>query len=105
MIIEGTGKHQVHLERKEIGDHLLFVLTGGQQPHLGGMVVCEPGKDPNVIALGSHKDYIVLRPLAERACEKYKTTVAVVGGIHIDDATEEDIEKIINNCKRIESCI
>lgn len=105
MIIEGTGKHQVHLERKEIGDHLLFVLTGGQQPHLGGMVVCEPGKEPMILRLGTHKDYIVLRSLAETACEKYKTTVAAVGGIHIDHATKKDIDTIIQNCKRIESCI
>ena len=105
MITKGNGKHQVHLEIKEIGDHLLFVLTGGEQPHLGGMVVCESGKEPVVIRLGSHKDYVVLKPLAQTACEKYKTTVAAVGGIHIDDATEKDIETIVQNCKRIESCI
>lgn len=105
MITKGTGKHQVHLERKEIGDHLLLVLTGGEQPHLGGMVVCEPGKEPVVVRLGTHKDYIVLRSLAETTCEKYETTVAAVGGIHIDHATEKDIDTIIQNCKRIESCI
>lgn len=105
MSTSGTGKHQVHLEKHELGPHLLYVLKGGQTPHIGGVVLCEPGKEPQVIRLGSHKDHLVLQPLAETACEKYDTTVIVVGGIHVDNATTEDIEIILSNCKVLESCI
>ncbi len=105
MITEGSGKHRVQLEKQFIGDHLLLILQGGQRPHIGAMVVCEPGKEPALIRLGTHKDHIVLTPIAEMACKKYKTTVVAVGGIHIDDATENDIEQVIKNCKRLESCI
>lgn len=105
MITAGKGKHSVQLDRYEIGDDVLLVLQGGEKPHVGSVVVCQPGKEAHLIRLGSHKDYIVLRPIAETACEKYKTTVVAVGGIHIDNPTKQDIDIVIQNCKEIESCI
>jgi len=105
MITSGKGKHRVTLKQQNIGEDLLLVLQGGEQPHVGGVVVCEPGKKLKIIRLGSHKDHIVLESLARTAANKYETTVVVVGGIHIDCATKEDIDKIIQNCKEIESCI
>lgn len=105
MITSGMGKHQVQLEKHELGAHLLYVLKGGENPHIGGVVLCEPGKKSKSIRLGSHKDHLVLLPLAKVACEKYDTTVIVVGGIHVDNATKQDIEIILRNCKELESCI
>ena len=105
MITSGDGKHRVQLEKKMIGDHLLLILQGGEKPHIGAVVTCEPGKDTLLVKFGTHKDYIVLKPIAETACKKYNTTVVAVGGIHIDHATKEDIDLIIKNCKRLESCI
>lgn len=105
MITSGTGKHQVNLEKQRIGDHLLFVVQGGEKPHIGAVIICEPEKDAVISTLGSHKDHIVLTPLAKKACEKYQTTVVVTGGIHIDHASQKDIDLVIKNCKRLESCI
>jgi hypothetical protein len=105
MTTSGEGKHQVTLKTQEIGSDLLLVLTGGDQPHLGGMVMCEPGKESQSVISGTHKDYIVLQPLAEAACKKYQTTVIAVGGIHIENATKEDIDEVIKNCKELEKCI
>ena len=105
MITSGNGKHRVQLEKQMIGDHLLLILEGGEKPHIGSVVTCEPGKDAILVSLGTHKDYIVLKPIAETACKKYNTTVVAVGGIHIDNATREDIDLIIKNCERLESCI
>jgi len=105
MITSGIGKHRVQLEQQRIGEDILLVLQGGEKPHIGSMIVCEPGKETRVVRLGSHKDYIVLEPLAVTACEKYKTTVVAVGGIHIEQASQKDIELVIRNCKELESCI
>jgi gallate decarboxylase subunit D len=105
MIISGEGKHRVTLEKQKIGEDVLLVLQGGEQPHVGAAVVCEPGKKSKSVRLGSHKDYIVLEPLAQMASKKYNKTVVAVGGIHIENATKYDIDKIIQNCKEIESCI
>jgi hypothetical protein len=105
MTILGEGKYQVTLKKHQVGPDLLLVLTGGDQPHLGGMVMCEPGKKSQVVIRGTHKDYIVLQPLAEAACERYNTTIVAVGGIHIDHASKEDIDQLIKNCKELETCI
>ncbi len=105
MITSGTGKHWVKIEKHMVGENLLYVVQGGEKPHIGSVVVCEPGEKSNTIRLGTHKDYLVLGPIAEKACKKYDTTVVVVGGIHIDNATKEDIDIIMKNCKELESCI
>jgi len=101
MITSGEGKYQVTLEPIKIGNDLLLILKGGQKPHIGGIVICESNKKPQVIKLGSHYDHIVLEPLAIIACEKYGVTVTAVGGIHIDNATKEEIEFIVDNCNKL----
>ncbi len=105
MITSGKGKYKVWLELKKIGKDILFILGGGEQPHIGGMVVCQPGKAVEVISFLDHLDDIVLRPIAEAACEKYKTTVVAVGGVHIHNATRKEIELIVENCKELIKCI
>ena len=55
--------------------------------------------------LGNHYDYQVLTPIAEEGCKKYNKTVVAIGGIHIDNATKEEIQIIINNCKELVKCI
>ena len=100
-ISAGKGKYQVWFEKHPIGSDILFILGGGQIPHIGGIVVCEPDQPPQIIKLGNHYDHQVLQPLAETACKRYNTTIVAVGGIHIDQATKEDISKILENCKKL----
>jgi len=95
----------VWLKTEQIGKDRLYILGGGETPHIGGVVIREPGKGGRTIILGTHKDHLVLEPLAEKACEKYSATTLVVGGIHIDDASREEIETIIQNCKELMKCI
>ena len=75
MITSGDGKYKVWFEEKKIGDDILYVLGGGERTHIGGIVVCEPNKDSHVVRLEGHYDDIVLKPIAEEACKKYKTKV------------------------------
>ena len=105
MITSGDGKFKVWLEEKKIGDDLLYVLGGGERTHIGGIVFCEPNKEPQIIHLAGHYDDIVLKSIAETACKKYGTKVVVTGGIHIDNATKDDIEKLVENCRGLEKCI
>ena len=95
----GEGKYKVFLEKHQHDDDIIYIVGGGQKSHVGGMVFCEPGKKPMVIRLENHYDYVVLEPIAIAACKKYKKNVLAVGGIHIDDASKEEIEIIVNNCK------
>ena len=99
MITSGNGKYQVWLEQKKIGDNLLYILGGGEKSHIGGIVLCEPDKGIQVIRLEGHFDDIVLKPIAEKACEKYNTKVVAVGGVHVENATQEEIDLLVENCQ------
>jgi hypothetical protein len=106
----GRGKHQVVLTAIITVDGLIISLLGGDRPHVGAMAVGIPRlslKDPSktsattsVFTLVGHKDDEVARPAAERIAKILNQTVIVVAGIHIDQAEDEDIERIANNSKK-----
>ena len=105
MITSGEGKYKVFLEIKKLDDDVLLILGGGEKSHIGGIIICKPDEKTQVIKFKNHYDYVVLKPLAEAACKKYKTRVVALGGIHIDNATREEIDIIIKNCKELSKCI
>jgi hypothetical protein len=43
----------------------------------------------------------VLQPIAELACKKYKTKVIALGGVHVDHATKQEIDLLVENCKKL----
>jgi hypothetical protein len=99
MITSGKGKYKVFLERKELDDDLIYILGGGEKSHIGGMIFCEPGKEPIIIKLEGHYDYMVLEPIALKASKKYNKKVVAIGGVHVDNASKEEIEILVRNCK------
>ena len=105
MITSGEGKYKIWLEQKNIGNDKIFIVGGGEKSHIGGLVVCVPNKEPKIVRIGNHYDHIVLKPIAEKACMKYNVRIAVIGGIHIDNASKDEIDKIIENCKGFLKCI
>lgn len=105
MITSGEGRYKVWLKKEKIGTDRLYILGGGERPHIGGVVMGEPGKDVTMIRLGTHYDHLVLEPIAREASEKYQVTCVAVGGIHIDEASKAEIEIIVRNCKELVKCI
>jgi len=103
---KGAGKHQVTLQQIQLGEDILLILTGGEQPHIGATITKTPKEDIHIQQIGTHHDHIVLKPLTLKAAEKHPdNTIVATGGIHIDNATQKDIETIIENCKELETCI
>ena len=105
MITSGEGKYKVFLEKKELDDDLIYILGGGQRSHIGGVVICEPDKNSKIIRLEGHYDDIVLKPIAEAASKKYNKRVAAIGGVHVDNASQEEIDLLVKNCKELIKCI
>ena len=101
MNTSGRGKYKVWLQRHDIGDDIVFFLGGGERSHIGGVVIAEPGKKIKAIRLTGHYDDIVLQPIAEAACKKYKKKVVAIGGVHVDNATKEEINLLVENCKKL----
>ncbi|MCK5024265.1 MAG: hypothetical protein KAR56_01460 [Thermoplasmata archaeon] len=104
-IIAGNGRYKVWLEKKVLDHGLSYTLGGGEKSHIGGLVYKELDAEAKVIKVQGHYDLEVLLPIAEAACLKYKQPVVVTGGIHIDNATKDEIDIIINNCKELLKCI
>ena len=101
MITSGEGRTRVWLEVQEIGEDIVITVGGGDRPHIGGVVLKLPDEEVRTMPIGTHRDLEVLIPIAEAAYEKYGKSVVVVGGIHIDDATQEEIQSIVRNCERL----
>lgn len=101
MITSGEGKYRVWVKKQSVGSDLLLILGGGERSHVGGVVVCEPGKGPLVLSLAGHYDTVVLTMLAQAACTKYGQTVVAVGGIHVDNASKEEINLLVQNCRAL----
>ncbi len=93
------------------GDGILLYLGGGERPHIGTVVICEPRpsmKDnaaisctTSVINRLSHKDDSVIVPIAEAVCRKTGKVVVATGGAHIENPEEADIKKLIDNAEEI----
>ncbi|MGD2250178.1 MAG: hypothetical protein PVF58_17385 [Candidatus Methanofastidiosia archaeon] len=105
MITSGEGKYTVWLKQEKIGKDRVYLVGGGETPHVGGCVIVEPGNKAYIVKLGSHYDHVVLQPIAEEASKKYEVTAVALGGIHIDNATKEEIDILVYNCKELIKCI
>lgn len=83
---------------------IIVQLLGGDKPHVGAIVLSLPRPSRSapgerrttttVLPLYGHQDDEVARPVAEELARKSGQPVVVVAGIHIDQASAADIERI-----------
>ncbi|MEM2896750.1 MAG: hypothetical protein QW265_02015 [Candidatus Bathyarchaeia archaeon] len=86
---------------------LIVSVLGGEKPHVGAVAISIPRpslKDPkklssstSVLTLLGHKEDELAKPIAELLVKELKRTTVVSIGIHVESASEEDIEKLIEN--------
>ena len=99
MIKEGDGKYQITLNHYNIGDDLLITVTGGKE-HIGAISLMDNNKYSSLSKI-SHKDEIISKFVVNSISTLINKDILVVCGIHIDNATKEDISTLIlntNNC-------
>ena len=90
---------------------MVLVVGGGTRPHIGSVAVAISHaslKDPNkltasasVIAVPGHKEDQLAREAALKLSRMLKTTVAVSVGLHVDNATPQEIELLVNNFNQL----
>ena len=97
------GKFKVNLHAITSGDDLTVVLGGGVKPHIGSVVIACPNKSKNVNYTiwtdEGHKDNVIAEAVATELIKNFDfdKNVVVIAGLHIDHATNEDINRLINN--------
>lgn len=100
-LTHGEGRYSIRLRALETGGNGLVVfLTGGEKPHLGGVSLAAPPYagaselshcDTWDLTLPGHKDKELARSIARQIFLAVGEPVSVNVGIHIDNASEEDI--------------
>lgn len=103
----GSGRTAVCLRLLRVGKDCQVILTGGEQPHIGAVVLAVPRPslrggerscDCWVTPVSAHKDHLVAQSAAEKLCPALNGVVSVSAGIHSDRASEEELQTICRNC-------
>ncbi|MBO8125800.1 MAG: hypothetical protein H0Z38_01035 [Firmicutes bacterium] len=108
---EGTGKYRIEATVFTTEEGYILHLLGGEKPHVGAVIICQPRESltgdgstsctTSSLPLIGHKDDIPARPLAEVLCKLTGQPVVAVSGIHIDNATGDDIAHLQQNIEII----
>lgn len=96
-------------------DGILLYVEGGEKPHLGTVVISQPRPSlkgdnnmsctTSILNRLSHKDDLIIVPLAEAVCLKMNSFVVASGGVHISNAKEFQIKRLIKNMKALTETI
>jgi hypothetical protein len=107
----GRGKYRIAAEVRFIGEDILVSVWGGTSPHIGSVAVAQARpslKDPrrssatsSVINFPGHKDDIVSRMFAERISSTMNRYCIATAGIHVDNASGEELSRLLRNCKAL----
>ncbi|HBX22038.1 MAG TPA: hypothetical protein DEF34_00160 [Desulfotomaculum sp.] len=102
---------QIRILATRTTDGVVMQLLGGDKPHIGATVISHPrpsltggsGISCNSIVIPElgHKEDQLAKPLAEKIATTLNCTVVLVAGIHVDQASAEEIENIIKTCTHL----
>ena len=104
----GDGKYIVNISVHDTnGSGLAVFVRGGDKPHLGGVALASPGIEMHGRTLSKcdlwtitgpgHKDAELAQRIAKKICIASGEPVSVSLGIHVENATPEEIELICSN--------
>ncbi len=99
MIRAGEGRYSVVLHDYMIGNDRLIVITGGEEAHIGSATLIEKSGDVQTLSKNGHKDYIVSEKMANLIYDTIGKELLVICGIHIDNASKEEIDMLVENAQ------
>lgn len=101
----GDGKYKIFLNAIFCGNDISVCIFGGDKPHIGAVAVAVPRKSlkgdgsnsasASVICITGHKEDEIARSTALKISSKFFCIANVAVGIHINNASLDDL-KIIN---------
>jgi len=108
--LEKEGRFEISATVKPLGEDLLIVLKGGKS-HIGAVAIGEPRPslrdEGKISATGSvytflgHKEDVIAKEMAEEVAKGLRKRTVVVAGMHWDEISPEEIEKVIEACHRL----
>jgi Tat protein secretion system quality control protein TatD with DNase activity len=116
-IAYGEGKFLVSGVCVRAGEDLAVTLLGGEKSHIGAVAVAQEAQNAatraktvsvSVICLPGHKEDELARAAALRLSRALGNSVSVSVGIHVNNASQADIQQLLDNThhvlERIERC-
>ena len=100
MISAGEGRYSVRLESYDIGKDMLIVITGGEEDHIGSATLIEAKSHLQTMIKKGHQDHVVSEKMANIIYDTIGKDLLVVCGIHIDDASKEEIDMLVHNAQK-----
>lgn len=107
----GEGDFRIDARVALCGRDVTVTVGGGTRPHVGavGVAISQPSlKDPmrqsvtaSVISVPGHKEDEIARSAALQLARALDATVVVSAGLHVDDATPEEIQTLVSNFHRL----
>lgn len=105
LVVAGEGRFAVTLEATSTdGQGISCFLYGGTLPHVGGCALAAPGPklhgrqlsraDLWTMTVPGHKDAEAAKTVARRLAIVTGQPACVSCGIHVDDATPEELERL-----------
>jgi hypothetical protein len=100
-LTRGEGRTQVKLMASNMGNDLIVTIRN-ENAHLGAVAVGEYDHEHerasvSVITRLGHKDDAVAQRAAYAISKLTRKPVCVIAGIHLDNITGEEIDKILEN--------
>ena len=114
-VTAGQGRYKMEAIATQSEEGLNVYLGGGEKPHIGTIVLCQPrlsikldgslSQTTSVINLLGHKDDGVGVPMAQSLCLALRIPVVVTAGVHISDAKAEEITAMQKVAEEMTSCL
>ena len=99
MISAGEGRYRVNLESYAIGKDRLIIITGGEEEHIGSATLIEAKGHLQTMIKKGHQDHVISEKMANMIYDKIGEDLLVICGIHIDDASKEEIDILVHNAQ------
>ena len=106
----GRGRNRVCCVGITTEEGLIVSVLGGQHPHVGAVALAIPrpslrdaqkrSVSTSVLTLVGHKDDELAKPISEKIAKKCNQVTVVVVGVHVENASEDDIKRLIGNSMR-----
>ena len=102
MVSAGEGRYTVTLKSHKIGKDILIIITGGEEDHIGSATLIEEKDHLQTMIKKGHQDHVISEKMANIIYDTIGKDLLVVCGIHIDDASKEEIDILVNN---VQTCV
>lgn len=103
-ISQGAGITQVYVQACFLGSDLTVIITAGKA-HVGAIALAVPCAHNaegvlascSVVTAPGHRDNIPAETAALKLCKALHCNVSVTAGLHIDQASKEEIMTLVDN--------